>query len=90
MPNTTEVNYKVLKENPIAQMVVYHTDKLSMIYHTGDCMPPQINLQVTRGDRGFGEVTNSFQAQLTDDLSDIEVLCSGACGQIGLIVSFCT
>ena len=57
MHNTTEVNYKVLKENPIAQMVVYHTDKLSMIYHTGDCMPPQINLQVTRGDRGFGEVT---------------------------------
>ena len=32
-----------------------------------------------RGDKGFGEVTNLFQAQLTDDLLDTEVLCSGAC-----------
>ena len=70
--------YKVLKENPIAQMVVYHNDKLSMIYHTGDCMPPWINLQVMRDDRSFGEVTNSFQVQLKDDLSDVEVLCSDA------------
>ena len=31
-----------------------------------------------RGDKGFGETTNLFQAQLTDDLLDIEVLCSGA------------
>ena len=44
MHNTTEANYKVLKENPTAQMVVYHTDKLSVIYHTGDCMPPQDQL----------------------------------------------
>ena len=78
MHNTTESDYKVLKENPTAQMVVYHTDKLSTIYHTGDCMPSQIKLQVMRGDRDFGEVTNLFQVQLTDDLSDIEVLCSGA------------
>ena len=59
-------------------MVVYHTDKLPMTYHTSDCIPLKINLQVTRGDKGFGEVTNLFQVQLTDDLSDAEVLCSGA------------
>ena len=74
----TETNYKVLKENPIAQMVVYCTDKLPATYHTSYYIPLRINLQVTRGDKGFGEVTNLFQAQLTDDLSDIEVPCSGA------------
>ena len=78
MHNMTEANYKVLKENPIAQMVIYYTDKLPVIYHTGDCTPLTVNLQVTRGDKGFGEATNLFQAQLTDDLSDVEVLCSGA------------
>ena len=78
MHNMTEANYNVLKENPIAQMVVYHTDKLSTTYHTSDCIPPRINLQVTRGDKGFGGVTNLFQAQLTDDLSDVKILCSGA------------
>ena len=78
MYNMTEADYKVLKENPIVQMVVYHTDKLPVIYHTGDCIPLRINLQVTRGDKGFGGATNLFQAQLTDDLSDIEVPCSGA------------
>ena len=36
MHNMTKANYKVLKENPIAQMVIYHTDKLPLIYHTGD------------------------------------------------------
>ena len=77
MHNMTEANYKVLKENPIAQMVVYHTDKLPIIYHTGDCIPLRINLQVMRGDKGFGEMTNLFQVQLTDDLLDIEVPCSG-------------
>ena len=49
-----------------------------MTYHTGDCIPLRINLQVMRGDKGFGGVTNLFQTQLTDDLSDIEVPCSGA------------
>ena len=34
MHNTTEADYKVLKENPIAQMVVYCTDKLPATYHT--------------------------------------------------------
>ena len=37
MHNMTEAVYKVLKENPIAQMVIYHTDKLHVVYHTGDC-----------------------------------------------------
>ena len=78
MHNMTEADYKVLKENPIAQMVIYHTDKLPVIYHTRDCTPPMVNLQVTRGGKGFGEITNLFQAQLTDDLSDVEVPCSGA------------
>ena len=59
-------------------MVIYHTDKLPVTYHTGDCIPLRINLQVMRGDKDFGEVTNLFQAQLTDDLADVEVLCSGA------------
>ena len=78
MHNTTQANYKVLKENPIAQMVIYHTDKLPVTYHTRDCIPPRVNLQVMRGDKGFGEATNLFQAQLTDDLLDIEVPCSSA------------
>ena len=78
MYNMTEADYKVLKENPIAQMVVYRTDKLPMTYHTSDCIPLRINLQVMRGDKGFGGATNLFQAQLTDDLSDVEVPCSGA------------
>ena len=77
MHNMTEADYKVLKENPIAQMVIYHTDKLPVIYHTRDCTPLMVNLQVTRGEKGFGEATNLFQAQLTDDLLDIEVPCSG-------------
>ena len=78
MHNTTEADYKVLKENPIEQVVIYHTDKLPVIYHTIDCTPLMVNLQVTRGDKGFGEATNLFQAQLTDDLLDIEVPCSSA------------
>ena len=79
MHNTTEADYKVPKENPIAQMVIYCTDKLPVTYHTGDCIPLRVNLQVTRGDKGFCETTNLFQAQLTDDLSDVEVPCSSAC-----------
>ena len=78
MHNMTDADYKVLKENPITQMVIYHTDKLPVIYHTGNCPPLMVNLQVTRGDKGFGEAMDLFQAQLTDDLSDIEVPCSGA------------
>ena len=76
MHNTTEADYKVLKENPITQMVIYCTDKLPVTYHTRDCIPPWVNLQVMRGDKGFGETTNLFQVQLTDDLSDVEILCS--------------
>ena len=79
MHNMTKADYKVLKENPIAEMVIYHTDKLPVIYHTRDCTPLTVNLQVTRGDKGFGKATNLFQAQLTDDLLDNEVRCSGAC-----------
>ena len=67
-----------LKENPVVQMVVYHTDKLPTTYHASDCVLLWANLQVKRGDRGFGEATKFFQAQLTDDLSDIEIPCSGA------------
>ena len=78
MYNMTEADYKVLKENPIVQMVVYCTEKLTVTHHTSDCTPPRMNLQVTRGDKGFGGVTNLFQMQLTDYLSDVEVLCSGA------------
>ena len=52
-------------------------DKLPMIHADGDCVPSRINLQVRRGDKGFGEATKFFQAQLTDDLSDIEIPCSG-------------
>ena len=44
--NITEVAYKVLKENPITQMVVYHRDKLSAIHHTSECIPRRINMQV--------------------------------------------
>ena len=77
MYNMTEADYKVLKESPTAQMVVYHTDKLPVTYHTGGCIPPRTNLQVMRGDKGFGGATNLFQAWLMDDLSDVEVPCSG-------------
>ena len=77
MHNTTRANYKVLKENPVAQMVVHQTDKPPMTHADGDCISPRINLQVKRGNKGFGEVTKFFQAQLTDDLSDIDIPCSG-------------
>ena len=75
MHNMTEAHYKVLKENPIAQMVIYRTDKLPVIYHTRDCTPLMVNLQVTRHHKGFGEATNLFQAQLTDDLLDMLKYC---------------
>ena len=39
MHNTTDASYKVLKENSIAQMVIYQTDKLPVTYHTRDCIP---------------------------------------------------
>ena len=44
MHNMTEADYKVLKENPTAQMVIYRTDKLLVIYHTRDYTPPMVNL----------------------------------------------
>ena len=77
MHNMTRANYKVLEENPVAQMVVYQMDKLPVIHADGDFVPFRINLQVKRGDKGFGEATKFFQAQLTDDLSDIGIPCSG-------------
>ena len=52
-------------------------DKLPAIHADSGCVPSRINLQVKRGDKGFGEATKFFQAQLTDDLSDIEIPCSG-------------
>ena len=61
MHNTTETNYKVLKEDPVVQMVVYRMDKLPTIHTDGDCVPSRINLQVKRGDKGFGEATMFFQ-----------------------------
>ena len=48
-----------------------------MIHADGDCVPSRINLQVKRGDKGFGEATKFFQAQLINDLSDIDIPCSG-------------
>ena len=33
MHNVTETAYKVLKENPLAQLVVYKVDRLPVIYH---------------------------------------------------------
>ena len=34
MHNVTETDYKVLKENPLAQLVVYQVDRLPVSYHT--------------------------------------------------------
>ena len=48
-----------------------------MIHADSGCVPSRINLQVKRGDKGFGEATKFFQTQLTDNLSDIEIPCSG-------------
>ena len=33
MHNMTETDYKVLKENPLAQLVVYKVDRLPVSYH---------------------------------------------------------
>ena len=52
-------------------------DKLPTIHTGGDCVPSRINLQVKRGDKGFGETTKFFQVQLNNNLSDIEIPCSG-------------
>ena len=38
MHNMTETNYKVLKENPLAQLVVYWVDRLPVSYHTSGCI----------------------------------------------------
>ena len=78
MHNITETDYKVLKENPLAQLVVYKVDRLPVIYHASGHMSLKVNLQVVHGEKGFGEVTTLLQANLTDDLSDCEIPCSGA------------
>ena len=38
MHNVTETDYKVLKENPLAQLVVYKVDRLPVIYHASGHM----------------------------------------------------
>ena len=78
MHNVTETDYKVLKENPLAQLVVYWVDRLPVSYHTSGCTSLKVDLQVVRGEKGFGKATALLQAQLTDDLSDFEIPCSGA------------
>ena len=45
MHNITGTNYNVLKENPIAQMVVYHVDRLCLNYHTGGSTYQKADLQ---------------------------------------------
>ena len=40
-------------------------------------MPSQVALQVERGDCGFGQATQWYMAQLTDNISDDDILCSG-------------
>ena len=40
-------------------------DKLPMIHADGDCVPSRINLQVKRGDKGFGEATNFSKHNLS-------------------------
>ena len=73
-----ETDYKVLKENPLAQLVVYKVDRLPVIYHASGHMSLKVDLQVVHGEKGFGEATALLQAELTDDLSDCEIPCSGA------------
>ena len=78
MHNVTETDYNVLTENPLAQLVVYKVDRLPVIYHASGCTSLKVDLQVVCGEKGFGEVTALLQAELTDDLSDCEIPCSGA------------
>ena len=74
----TETDYKVLKENPLAQLAVYRVDRLPVSYHASDCMSLKVDLQVVHREKGFGKVTALLQAKLTEDLSDFEIPCSGA------------
>ena len=78
MHNVTETDYKVLKENPLAQLVVYWVDRLPVSYHTSGRTSLKVDLQVVQGEKGFGKATALLQAQLTDDLSVFEIPCSGA------------
>ena len=57
MHNITETDYKVLKENPLAQLVVYKLDRLPVIYHASGRMSLKVDLQVVHGEKGFGEAT---------------------------------
>ena len=78
MHNVTMTDYKVLKENPLAQLVVYKVDRLPVIYHASGQYTPKSGF--TGGacrEKGFGEVTALLQAKLTDDLSDCKIPCSG-------------
>ena len=78
MHNVTMTDYKVLKENPLAQLVVYKVDRLPVIYHASSHTSLKVDLQVVCGEKGFGKVTALLQAELTDDLSDCEIPCRGA------------
>ena len=78
MHNMTETDYKVLKEIPLAQLVVHKVDRLPVIYHVSGCTSLKVDLQVVHGEKDFGEVTTLLQAELTDDLSDCKIPCSGA------------
>ena len=44
--NITETDYKVLKENPLAQLVVYQVDRLPVSYHASGHMSLKVDLQV--------------------------------------------
>ena len=78
MHNVTETDYKVLKENPLAQLVVYKVDRLPVIYHASGHTSLKADLQVVCREKGFGEVTTLLPAELADDLSDCKIPCSGA------------
>ena len=63
MHNITETDYKVLKENPLAQLVVYKVDRLPVIYHASGHTYLKVDLQVVCGEKGFGEADHSFTSQ---------------------------
>ena len=44
MHNVTETDHKVLKENPLAQLVVYWVDRLPVSYHTSGCISLKVDL----------------------------------------------
>ena len=59
MHNVTETDYKVLKENPLAQLVVYKVDRLPVSYHASGHMSLKVDLQVVCREKGFGKVFTS-------------------------------